>query len=163
MDILESESFKVGSSGEKILTENLKGSGATIIPIPISYFKGKGLHYDWDLEVTLLGITKTIEVKTTLTSGFPIEIWKDNNKTKRPSWWVASSLGLLDYVAFVSLKEKKIRLFKADLLRKCLELRKLPEYQTDKSEHNPGWIVWIKKEESYGWIKASSAKDYFVI
>ena len=114
--------LELGETAERDFAKVLKKKMRTVKAIQKVNYK----KYPYDLRITVETeggqVDKTVEVKS-LAGGYPtacVEVWADNNKTKRPHWFHKD----VDIVAFQDRSRNKWFLYQAQPV-----IQFLKEYQ----------------------------------
>jgi len=132
--------LQTGEQAEKDFAQSLKKRMKTLKYVQKVDYK----QFPYDLRITVAGddkdFDKTIEVKS-LAGGYPtgvVEVWADDNKTKRPHWHHKD----VDIIAFRNEKENTWYIYDAQRV-----IEHLHEYEgpltrcRNGNNDNPGWIA----------------------
>ena len=132
--------LQTGEQAEKDFAQSLKKRMKTLKYVQKVDYK----QFPYDLRITIAGddkdFDKTIEVKS-LAGGYPtgvVEVWADDNKTKRPHWHHKD----VDIIAFRNEKENTWYIYDAQRV-----IEHLHEYEgpltrcRNGNNDNPGWIA----------------------
>jgi len=132
--------LQTGEQAEKDFAQSLEKRMKTLKYVQKVDYK----QFPYDLRITVAGddkdFDKTIEVKS-LAGGYPtgvVEVWADDNKTKRPHWHHKD----VDIIAFRNEKENTWYIYDAQRVIEFLQSYTGPLTRCRNGNNdNPGWIA----------------------
>ena len=135
------DSVKLGEAAERELARIMKKKMSGLIDITKVDYKQHGFDLLVDYEKEGIKFSKAIEVKD-LAGGYPtgvVEIWADDNKTKRPWWWLK---GGCDYIFFKNEKKNLWFMYSAEEVIKFLENYTDHQFRAyNGNKDDSGWLA----------------------